>query len=257
MRLEGKRIIVTGSTTGIGEAIARRCVKEGAKVVLHGRDQKRGDAIREELGEAVSLHVDDLADPKAPDRLVAHALDTLGGLDGLVNNVGWPTRGTFYETDSDRFDEIIAVNLKAPFLMIRSAIEALKESKGSIVNIGSVNGFCGENTLFAYSMAKGGLMTMSRNLAEAFGRDGVTVTHLNVGWVLTPNEYQNQLDNGQPEDWHLNIPPEFAPSGRLIDPSEIAANVVFWLSGESGPVTGSVIELEQFPMIGRNPAKSD
>ncbi len=99
-------------------------------------------------------------------------------------------------------------------------------------------------------------MTLSRNLADALGRDGVRVNHFNVGWVLTPNEYQVE-DRRRPAARlaRAQSPRTKAPSGRLIKPEEIAAAAVYWLGDESRPISGSVVELEQHPVIGRNPPK--
>jgi NAD(P)-dependent dehydrogenase (short-subunit alcohol dehydrogenase family) len=110
--------------------------------------------------------------------------------------------------------------------------------------------------LLDYSLSKGALQTMSRNLANAHAADGVRINHLNVGWVLTDREHAMQVREGQPADWVEHLPAVFAPSGRLLAPEEIAAAAIPWLSDELGPVSGSVLELEQYPVIGRNPVKS-
>lgn len=254
MRLKDKVIIITGSTTGIGEAIARRCVVEGARVLLHGRDQARGEQLVAELGTA-ALHLDDLADPAAPQRLVDAALNAFGKLDGLVNNAAYIVRSNLQTTDATLFDKVMAINVRAPMLLIQAAIEPLKQSRGSIVNIGSINAYTGEPRQLAYSMSKAALMTMSRNLANVLAADHVRVTHFNVGWVITPNEYQLKMSEGLPPGWSDKPNPEDVPTGCMTQPDEIAPHAVFWLSDESRPISGSVIELEQFPIIGRIPLK--
>ncbi|MGD9719705.1 MAG: oxidoreductase [Pirellulales bacterium] len=255
MRLQDKVILVTGSTTGIGEAIARRAIAEGASVLIHGRDAERGKALVAELGSRAALHVDDIADPAAPPRIVAAAIKAFGKLDALVNNAASVKRSNLSNTDAALFDAMIAVNVRAPLLLIQAAVSHLKATRGCVLNIGSVNGYCGEANLLAYSISKGGLMTLSRNLADALGRDGVRVNHFNVGWVLTPNEYQVKIADGLPPDWPDRVPRSKAPSGRLMKPEEIAAAAVYWLGDESRPISGSVLELEQHPVIGRNPPK--
>jgi NAD(P)-dependent dehydrogenase (short-subunit alcohol dehydrogenase family) len=255
MRLQDKTILITGSTTGIGEAVARRAVAEGAQVLVHGRDEKRGRALVAELGERAALHVDDIADPAAPARMVAAAIKAFGKLDALVNNAASVERSNLSNTTMAQFDKIMAINVRAPMLLIKAAVEHLKKTRGAVLNIGSVNGYCGEANLLAYSISKGGLMTLSRNLADALARDGVRVNHFNVGWVLTPNEYHQKIADGLPSDWPERVTLTKAPSGRLIKPEEIAAAAVYWLSDESRPISGSVLELEQHPVIGRNPPK--
>lgn len=255
MRLKDKVILVTGSTTGIGEAIARRAVAEGASVLVHGRDEQRGRALVDELGQRAALHVDDIADPEAPARIVAAATKAFGKLDALVNNAASVERSNLETTDAALFDHMIATNLRAPLLMIKAAVPHLKKTEGCVLNIGSVNAHCGEANLLAYSISKGGLITLSRNLADALGRDRVRVNHFNVGWVLTPNEYHVKIADGLPADWPQRVPRSKAPSGRLMKPEEIAAAAVYWLGDESRPISGTVLELEQHPVIGRNPPK--
>jgi NAD(P)-dependent dehydrogenase (short-subunit alcohol dehydrogenase family) len=257
MRLKEKVIIVTGSTTGIGEAIARRCAAEGARVLVHGRERARGAALVAELGDTAALHIDDLSDPAAAQRIVAAALDAFGRIDALVNNAAWVVRSTLETTSAEFFDRVLAINVRAPLLLIQAAREELEKTKGCVLNIGSVNAHCGEATLLDYSISKGALMTMSRNLADALGSRQVRINQFNVGWVLTANENRLQLADGQPEGWHENVSVQQAPSGRLIRPEAIAAAAVYWLSDESRPITGSVLELEQYPVIGRNPVKGE
>ncbi|HEV3138385.1 MAG TPA: SDR family oxidoreductase, partial [Pirellulales bacterium] len=178
-----------------------------------------------------------------------------GKLDAVVNNAASVQRSNLSNTDAALFDAIMAINVRAPMLIIQAALPQLKRTMGCVLNIGSVNGYCGEANLLAYSISKGGLMTLSRNLADALGRDGVRVNHFNVGWVLTPNEYRVKIADGLPPDWPERIGLTKAPSGRLIKPEEIAAAAVYWISDESRPISGSVLELEQHPVIGRNPPK--
>ena len=251
MQLIDKVIIVTGSTTGIGEAIARRCVEEGARVLIHGRDRARGEQLVEELGEAAHLHVDDVADADAPARIVATAIEHFGRIDGLVNNAAWIIRSTIESTDAELFDRCMAINARAPLLMIKAALPHLRSSEGSVVNIGSINAYTGEGRQLAYSMSKGALMTLSRHMADVLAAERVRVNHFNVGWVLSPNEYKLKMTEGLPENWHLNPDPLDVPSGKMTAPEDIAAHAVFWLSNASRPITGSVLELEQFPIIGR------
>ena len=251
-RLQDQVILITGSTTGIGEHMARRFVKEGARVILHGRDAARGEALRKELGEENSAFCQgDLADPSYPEKLAADAVAAFGKVDALVNNAALTTRGRIDVTDAAFFDRIIAVNARAPMLLIRALLPALKKSQGVVLNIGSVLAHCGQANLLAYSMSKGALMTMTRNLADALGTDRVRVNQLNVGWTLTENEYQVKLGDGLGEDWPERLPTYAVPLGRLLYPEDIAAASVYWVGRESYPVTGTVAELEQYPLIGR------
>jgi NAD(P)-dependent dehydrogenase (short-subunit alcohol dehydrogenase family) len=255
-RLKDKVILVTGSATGIGEGMARRFVSEGAKVMFH---DKREDAIAahvSELGKNSSYVTGDLEDAKVPASVIEQTVAHFGRLDALVNNAAVMTRGGIEDTDEAAFDRTVAINLKAPFFLIRSALPYFrKQGGGRILNIGSVNAYCGENSMCIYSVCKGALMTLTRNLADAHAAEGIRVNQINVGWTLTPNERALKAKEGLPEDWPSRLPVVFAPAGRLFSPDEIAAAAVYFLSDEASLVNGAVLDLEQYPMIGRNPAK--
>jgi NAD(P)-dependent dehydrogenase (short-subunit alcohol dehydrogenase family) len=254
--LENHVILVTGSTTGIGRAIARRCVAEGARVMIHGRRERAAQQLRQELGEAAGHVLADLADTESPQRIMDAVIDRFGRIDGLVNNAALTTRSNLDTVDSATFDRILAVNLKAPLFLIQAAMPHFRaQGRGVVLNIGSINALGGERNLLPYSVSKGGLMTMTRNLADAHAHEQVRINQLNVGWTLTEGEQQTKQEDGLPPDWETQLPERYAPSGRIFRPEEIAAHAVFWLSDEAGPVSGSVYEIEQYPMVGRNPEK--
>ena len=254
MRLKDKRILVTGSTTGIGKAIAKRFVEEGAKVVVHGLEKDLGKETAEELG--APLHLSDLSDPATPAQLIEFSVSELGGLDGLVNNAGVVPHCDITTTTLEKWDWTHAINVRAPFLLIQAALPQLEKNKGRVLNIGSVNAYAGESNFLPYATSKGALMTLTRNLGDALNRShGVVVNQINPGWVLTENEAQRKRDHGLSEDWPSQLPRVYAPSGRILKPEEIAEGAVFWMSDAAGPVSGCVTELEQYPAMGRNPDK--
>lgn len=258
MRLQNKVVIITGSCTGIGKAIAIRCVAEGARVVIHGLEQDLGEAVVTELGvENAVLHVEDITNEGAPDRLVNLALSTFGRLDAIVNNAAIVASSNLHTTDLNFLRRILEVNTVAPFALIKAALPSLTQTHGCVLNIGSVNAWSGEPNLVAYSVSKGGLMTMTRNLGDTlFRENGVRVNQINPGWVLTENEKLRKSEQGQPGDWYKDLPAFHAPAARILWPSEIAAAAIYWLADESGPVSGQVVDLEQYPMIGRNLPKN-
>jgi NAD(P)-dependent dehydrogenase (short-subunit alcohol dehydrogenase family) len=230
-------------------------VAEGARVLVHGIDATAGARTVAELGSAAVLHLEDLVAPEAGERIVAAALRAFGRVDAVVNNAALVARSTLATASAAGFDRMMAINVRAPLLLIQAAWPELRARRGCIVNIGSINALSGEATLLDYSVSKGALQTLSRNLANAHAADGVRCNHLNVGWVLTEREHAMQVAEGQPPDWHERLPAVFAPSGRLLRPEEVAAAAAYLLADESGPVNGAVIELEQYSLHGRNPVK--
>jgi NAD(P)-dependent dehydrogenase (short-subunit alcohol dehydrogenase family) len=202
------------------------------------------------------LHLDDLLDAASPGRIAAAAITAFGKIDAIVNNAAIVARSNLTATDPAFFDRMMAVNVRAPLFLIQAALPQLKLNQGCVLNIGSINAHSGQANLLDYSVSKGALQTLSRNLANAHATDRLRVNHLNVGWVLTDREYTHQIEHGMEPDWPQKVPPQFAPSGRLIMPEEIAAAAVYWLGDESRPISGSVVDIEQFSLIGRNQNKT-
>ena len=256
MQLQNKIALVTGSATGIGEAIARRFAHEGAQVMIHGREVERdaGETIARELNGAFCAA--QLENPDECAALIESVVQRFGGLDILVNNAATIPRSNLHTTDAELFDYTIAVNVRAPFLLIQNAwLHFQKRGGGRVLNIGSVNAYCGEANLMAYSVSKGALMTLTRNLADAHGAQGLRVNQINPGWVLTPNEYQTKIKDGLPENWPEIMPRSVVPGGRLIKPEEIAHFALMFMADDAALINGAVVELEQHPFIGRNPTK--
>jgi NAD(P)-dependent dehydrogenase (short-subunit alcohol dehydrogenase family) len=256
MRLYQKVIIVTGSTTGIGKAIALKCITEGAKLVLNGLEKELGDEMLQTTGDHAVLHIEDITNEGACERLVNIAMNKFGKIDAVVNNAAWVTSSNIHTTGADYLRRVLEINTVAPFALLKAALPHLSANKGSVLNIGSVNAYSGEPNLLAYSMSKGALMTMTRNLGDSlFRENGVRINQINPGWVLTETESIRKKEHGLPEDWYTSLPDVYAPSGRIFSPQEIAAAAIYFLSEESGPVSGQVLDIEQYPFIGRNPPK--
>jgi NAD(P)-dependent dehydrogenase (short-subunit alcohol dehydrogenase family) len=202
------------------------------------------------------LHIEDIAASGAQERLVDKAIHAFGRLDAIVNNAALVASSNIHTTDLDFLRRIMEVNALAPFALIKAALPHLRKTRGCVLNIGSVNAWSGEPNLFAYSVSKGALMTMTRNLGDTLHReDGVRVNQINPGWVLTEKEIERKRSHGLADDWYTELPNIFAPAGRILWPAEIAAAAIYWLADESGPISGQVVDLEQHPFIGRNPPK--
>ena len=259
MRLQDKVIIVTGSTTGIGKAIALACVSQGAKVVIHGLEQEMGEEVVRMIGKGkAALHIEDIIAEGSVSRLVDVAIKSFGKLDAVVNNAAAVVSSNIHTTDLVFFRKVMEINTVAPFALIQAALPHLRKTQGCVLNIGSVNAWSGEPNLLPYSVSKGALMTMTRNLGDTLHReDGVRVNQINPGWVLTETEMQRKKDQGLPDNWYQKVSRVYAPAGRILYPAEIAAAAIYWLGDECGPISGQVVDLEQYPFIGRNPPKDD
>ncbi|HTF17050.1 MAG TPA: SDR family NAD(P)-dependent oxidoreductase, partial [Chryseolinea sp.] len=145
VRLAGKVIIVTGSTTGIGKAIAQACVREGARVIIHGLEADWGAEVVALLGaEHAALHIEDIAEPGCAERLVNVALTKFGRLDGVVNNAAAVVSSSLETTDLAFFRRVLEINTLAPFSLIKAALPHLRQVRGCVLNIGSVNAYSGE-----------------------------------------------------------------------------------------------------------------
>ena len=225
--------------------------------MVNGLREELGTSLIEELGISNAAHFTvDITEKDAPKQLVQKALDVYGILDGVVNNAAIIASSNIKNTTVAYLERMLAVNTIAPFAIIQKSLPHLSKSSGCVVNIGSINSWSGEPNLLAYSISKGALMTMSRNLGDSlFRENGVRVNQINPGWVLTEHELINQREQGKPDDWYKKLSEVFAPAKRIFKPEEMAMAAIYLLSDESGPISGQVLEVEQFPMIGRNPPK--
>ena len=257
--LTGKVLLISGGTQGLGAAIARAATREGASVMISGRNTERGEKVVAELqstgADAAFVHTDvsDVAEAQAS---VAATISRYGRIDGLVNAAGLTTRGTMLDTTPELFDQHIAVNLRAPFFLIQAAIVDMKSrgAPGAIVNVISIDSHGGQSFLAPYVAAKAGLAGLTKNAAHAHRWDRIRINGLNMGWSATDGEDQTQRraqesggdvrTQGVAGDWQAAAGASL-PMGKLGQPDEIADFVVFLLSDRSGVVTGSVIDWDQ------------
>jgi NAD(P)-dependent dehydrogenase (short-subunit alcohol dehydrogenase family) len=249
--LTGKTALVTGATSGIGFGIARYFLSIGASVLVHGREQADAARTASELNSdpvACTAVSGDLRDVGACRVMMREAIGWKGGLDVLVNNAGMTDRAYLEDAPVELWDDIMAVNLRAPFICLQEAVASMKtRGGGSIVNIGSVNAYIGAPKLGPYSVSKGGLMTLTRNAAGALNRYRIRVNQLNVGWTLTEGEDAVQKRQGTRADW-LRDALAIMPFGRLLTPHEVALAAAYFASDDSALITGAVLDMEQYPL---------
>ena len=248
--LKDKVIIVTGSTQGLGEDVARLAAELGAAgLVICGRNAANGERIAAELSAlgAPTHYVQ--ADFANPDdcRAVVHACDAhFGRVDGLVNSAAVTDRGSLDDTPVDLWDRIFAVNTRAPFLLMQESVRIMRREGrgGSIVNILSINAYGGQPKLVAYSGSKAALLAITKNAANSLRFDRIRVSGLNVGWMYTPAEDAIQRWEGQPENW-LELADAAAPFGRLLRPRDVSGIVTFLLSDAASMMTGAIFDVDQ------------
>jgi len=235
-RLKGKIAIVTGGSRGIGRAIVARFLAEGARVVTAARSEPETPLPKT---EQLQWQQADVSNAEDVERLFA-AAERLGGVDVLVNNAGLQLERTIERTSEEEWDRVMAVNLKSVFLCSRAAIPLMRRrGGGSIVNIGSYDGFVADPNLAAYCAAKGGVHALTRAVAVDHGRDGIRCNAICPGWIETDmlEAYYESLPDPAAARRKIN---EIHPLGRTGQPLDIA-NLALWLaSDEAAFVTGQL-----------------
>ncbi len=250
-RFENKIALVTGSTQGLGEAIARRFVAEGCRgIVITGRDAGRGEAVAGSLrdgGADVLFAPAELADIDQVQSLITSTDRHFGRIDVLVNAAAITWRGSIIDTDVALWDTLMNINVRAPFFLTQGAVKVMRREgiAGSIVNIGSVAGYGAQPFLAPYAISKGALVPFTKNVAYALARDRIRINTLMIGWMDTPGEDAVQRRfHGADDEW-LARAEAGMPFGRLLKPDEVAAAVAFLASDDSGMMTGAIIDFDQ------------
>ncbi len=250
-KLEGKVIVVSGGTQGLGEAVARQIVADGAAgLLIAGRSADRGAALAKELtdlGTPTSFVEADMVDPSAPRAVIAAADEQFGVVHGVVNVSAATWRDNVWSATPEGFEEMMAVNVRAPLFMIQAAAEVMRREgvAGSVVSIGSTSGHGGQPFITSYCISKGALETMTRNLAYSLMRHKIRVNVVSPGWMDTESEDATQRKfHGATDGW-LERAEADQPMGRLIKPPEVAKVVTFYLSDDSGMLTGNIVDYDQ------------
>ena len=230
-RLKGKHIIVTGGTSGIGQAMAKRFIAEGAKVLIASRNQEKLDKIADELGcEALSL---DLTKVETFEEFVIQAYQKLGKIDCLVNNAGvsWHEK-LFDKVTVQGFDHQISTNFRGPFFLTQRVLTHMEKNdvNGHVIFISSETGDMAD--IRPYGLTKAAINSLVQGLAYYYIEKGIRVNAIAPGVTATKMSHYNPEEN-------INCP--FNPNGRAYLPEEIAETAVFLLSDASNCISGQII----------------
>lgn len=238
MRLKDKVALVTGGAQGIGRAIATTYINEGAKVVIADIDAELGANVASRLGENATSIAVDVSQKTACDQLVDDVTRLHGRLDILVNNAGILRTGDVLEISEQDYDAVLAVNLKAPFLLSQAAGKVMVDQTdgGCIINMSSVNAILTIPSILPYNVAKGGLNQLTRVMATGLAQRGVRVNAIGPGSILT-EMLEKVIEDEEARRAILSR----TPMGRCGEPEEIARIAVFLASDDASYITGQVI----------------
>ena len=246
LEFAGKTALVTGGAMGIGAAVATLLAERGANVAIVDRARDEADALAKRLSGAsakVIAIATDVAVGEAVKAAVARTVDAFGGIDIVSNNAGIQRYGTVETTTEAEWDEVMNVNLRSVYLVCHHAIAHLKKTRGTIVNMASVQAFATQRAVAAYTTGKHALIGLTRSMALDFAADGVRVNAVAPGSVDTPMlRWAVSLDKN-PEALMRTVH-AMHPLGRIASPVEIAEAVAFLASARASFVTGATLVVD-------------
>lgn len=243
-RLSGKPAVVTGAASGIGRAIARRFIEEGARVLVADIDLEAASEAASALGENALPYAVDVTLSAQVQGMVRHAVATWGGLEVMVNNAGAGVAATTPDTTEEDWQRVIDVNLKGTFLGMKYAIPAIRESGGgSVINMASIASLVGLPDRAAYCAAKGGILALTRAAAIDHVAEGVRVNCIAPGTVDTPWVARITAGYDDPEAARAAMRAR-QPHGRLVTADEVAAMAAYLAADESASVVGAVMTVD-------------
>ncbi len=240
MQFEGKTALVTGSSRGLGRAIAEKLGKLGANVVLTGTSDTvlKTASELEAMGVRVAATVGDVRNANDVKAMIAKAVDKFGGVDILVNNAGITKDKPMAMMSEDDWDTVLDINLKGCFLCTKAAAKLMiKKKYGRIINVSSVAGAYGNPGQANYSASKGGMIGLTKTTAKEFAPRGITCN------AVTPGLIESDMTEILPEDLKQKYLDKIA-LGRFGTPEDVANVVAFLASDEAGYVTGQVIDID-------------
>ncbi|MFD0682744.1 MULTISPECIES: SDR family NAD(P)-dependent oxidoreductase [unclassified Paenibacillus] len=246
MNFDGKIALITGGAKGIGASIVKQFLENGAKAVIADASldgEQAAEQWRSQGKEVVYVQCD-VSQTDQVNNAVSVAEQQFGRLDFVVNNAGIFPRADLLQTDEAFWDRVMDINLKGVYLMCKAAVPVMiRQGGGCIVNIGSLHASVGGEELFAYAISKGGVVTLTRNLARSLAKHNIRVNGVHPGWVASHGERALMRAKGEDEDWPEQRSSAM-PFGRLQTEDDIANSVVFLCSANASQITGQMLSVD-------------
>lgn len=247
-RFDHSVVLITGATSGIGEACARLFAQEGASLMLTGRDESRGRLIRDQLNATESparFSAGDIQDRSYCDGLIDHTIREFGRLDVLINSAGIWQPASAVETTDDLWHETLATNLNGSFFTARAALrQMLKQGSGNIINIASDLALVGGRQAVAYCASKGAMVMMTKAMALDHARDNIRINALCPTDTDTPMMHRDYADQGLEIETGLKNSAAANPMGRIASPEDVAEAACFMASDAAGFITGVCLPVD-------------
>lgn len=246
--LKGKVIVVSGGTKGIGKGVIIESAKQGANVVIGGRDKAAADQILEQVHaagqEGIFVYTDLLNCPEDCQKLFDETVKKFGKVDGFVNYTGLLPTADLFASTPELFDEVFHVNVRSALLCSKACVKYMQENGGgSIVMVGSPHYSCGEKDRTIYAISKGALYTLSEHITRHYAVDNIRCNFLTMGWVPTEGELAMRAKRGMNNEQLHEFAKEFIPMGRMQEVEDHVPGIIYLLSDYASMVTGSNLRI--------------
>lgn len=245
--LKDKVIVISGGTKGVGKGVAVEAARQGADVVISGRDAEAAEKVLKEIenagrqGHFVKLN---LRNPEDCARLIDEAMEKFGRVDGFLNYAGTTPANSLEEENPEQFDAVFDINVKAAFFCAQNAIRCMKKSGGgSIVMIGSPHSWCGEKDRVAYAVSKGALFTLTEHIAHHYAQDGIRANFLTMGWTPTEGELALRATQGMDPEQTRAFAAKFIPAGRMTEVEDLVPGILYLLSDYASMTIGANLRI--------------